>query len=317
MGLVDWWRRLFDRDPEKYDLDELARRLGVDRDSLLAIRPTYREFTVAKPSGGRRLIAAPDPELKQMQRRINRRLLQRLPAHACAMGFEQGRSIVTNAAAHTQKAVLIRLDMRNFFPATSAKRVHKYLRTIGWSKGASALLVRLCTWRGGLPQGAPTSPRLSNLVNYQLDARLAGWAENFRLLIVNPFTGNTGKWRDEGKVEVTYTRYVDDLVFSLAKDNERAVKAVIAAARRIVGEYGYRLHGRKKMRIRRRHQSQEVTGLVVNQRVNLPRRTRRWLRAVDHHIASGRESSLTPSQLAGWRALEKMIETQAQGKPKS
>jgi hypothetical protein len=309
MGLRDWWRRLrtWDWEPERFDLDELSRRLGVSLRPLLAVEARYHEFPVAKRSGGFRTIAAPDPQLKKVQRLIHRRLLQRLPVHRCAHGFSRGRSIVTNAAAHTGKAVVVRLDIRSFFASTSAKRVRKYFRTIGWSRQAADLLVKLCTWRGALPQGAPTSPRLSNLVNYQLDTRLARLAESFHMVWRNPATGEI---KDFGKTGATYTRYADDIVLSFDQDRAMVIKQMISDTRRIAGEYGYRLHRRKKMRIRRRYQCQEVTGLVVNQQVALPRRTRRWLRAVEHRVATSSEPSISREQLAGWRALQQMIETQ-------
>ncbi|MCH8042575.1 MAG: RNA-directed DNA polymerase [Planctomycetes bacterium] len=135
-----------------------------------------------------------------------------------------------------------------------------YFRAIGWNRPAAKLLVKLCTWQGALPQGAPTSPRLSNLVNYRLDARLAGLA---------------------ARHGATYTRYADDLTFSFAEDDRDSVGRVRCAARLILEEEGYRPHHRK-FQARRRHQRQQVTGLVVNRRVNLSRSTRRWLRAVEH-----------------------------------
>ena len=101
------------------------------------------------------------------------------------------------------------------------------------------------------------------------------------------------------------------LTFSFAADDSRAVHVLIRLCQRILAEEGYALHRRKKLRIARRHQRQVVTGLVVNQRLNLPRRTRRWLRAVAHHLAMGRPASLTAEQLAGWRALQAMIAGQA------
>ena len=84
----------------------------------------------------------------------------------------------------------------------------------------------------------------------------------------------------------------------------------IRMTKKIVSEYGYRLHQKRKLSIRRRHQSQRVTGLVVNERVALPRETRRRLRAAAHYLKTGRDASLTPKQLVGWEALAHMIETQ-------
>jgi retron-type reverse transcriptase len=81
-------------------------------------------------------------------------------------------------------------------------------------------------------------------------------------------------------------------------------------ARNILAEYGYRLNI-KKMNIRRKHQQQKVTGLVVNEKIALPRKTRRWLRAVQHHLETGKPASLTTEQIAGWQAIQQMIENQS------
>jgi retron-type reverse transcriptase len=288
--------------------EEVARRLDLSLAELRAVRPVYREFIVPKRSGGARRILAPEPELKELQRRILRRLFGRLRAHPAAQGFERGRSIVTNAKAHVGRAVVVRMDLKDFFPATRAKRVYRYFRKIGWDRDASKLLTRLCTHEDGLPQGAPTSPRLSNLVNYRLDARLTGLAERRR--VTNPRT--MGRLEDE-VIGATYTRYADDLTFSFPIDDPRLVRYVIRVTRQIVGSEGYELHLHKKLRISRRHDRQRVTGLVVNERVNLPRSTRRLLRAVEHRAATGGSPTLTAEQRAGWRALERMIERQREG----
>jgi hypothetical protein len=316
MALWGWLERLFLRafPGSGYGVEELARRLGLREDELRAIEPVYRSFSIPKRSGGTRHILAPDGSLKAIQRRILRRLLRRLRCHAAAVGFERGRSIVTNALPHVGKPVIVRLDLKEFFPSTRVARVRKYYRTIGWNREAAWLLVRLCTHQGGLPQGAPTSPRLSNLVNHRLDARLAGLAAysgppHYR----NPRTG--GRVIGPGNcVRATYTRYADDLTFSFDADDPKAIHDLIWRVQRIVEWEGYRLHLRKKLTIRRPHQRQVVTGLVVNDRVNLPRVTRRWLRAVEHRLARGGGATLTEAQLAGWRSLQQMISKQAAGK---
>src|SRR5205807_1123657 len=102
-----------------------------------------------------------------------------------------------------------------------------------------------------------------------------------------------------------YTRYADDLTFSFAVDDPRAIRDLIYRAKRILRAEGYEPNGRKQ-RIHRRHARQLVTGLVVNEEVNLPRTTRRWLRAVRHHLEAGRPASLTPGQLAGWLSFWRM-----------
>jgi retron-type reverse transcriptase len=148
------------------------------------------------------------------------------------------------------------------------------------------------THEGSLPQGAPTSPRLSNLVNFRLDARLDALAR---------------------KHGARYTRYADDMTFSFDADDAASVRLVVRVAKRILREEGYELHERRKLRVLRRHARQKITGLVVNEGVRLPRETRRWLRAVEHHARERRALTLTPAQLEGWRAFQKMIAEQSKG----
>jgi hypothetical protein len=275
---------------------ELARRLGVGEAELLALVPRYRPFKVQKRSGGQRIIDEPEEDLKRVQRLILRRLLGRLRSHPAAHGFERGRSIVTAALPHARRAVVLRMDVRDFFLSTRSERVSAYFRRIGWGVEAAGLLARLCTQRGGLPQGAPTSPRLSNLLNFRLDARLAALA------------------RAHG---AAYTRYADDMTFSFGSDDHETLVAVIRTTKKILRDEGYHLHTERKLRVLRPHTRQTVAGLVVNERVRLPRTTRRWLRAVEHRASAGRETTLTPAQLAGWRALRHMVDEQSKSRDRS
>jgi RNA-directed DNA polymerase len=237
-----------------YGVDELARRLKIDPEELRRTKPRYHELFIAKRNGGRRRILAPEASFKSLQRQVLHRLLARLKAHPAAMGFERGRSIVTNALAHQGQAVVLRLDVKDFFASTKARRVRRYFRLIGWNRPAASLLTRLCTHEGGLPQGAPTSPRLSNLVNYPLDARLSAMAT---------------------KLGAAYTRYADDITISLAEDDNGSEQSMQALGkpnprcgpvydpnhlhylRRFVHEVfekaGYTLHRRRKASVRRRH----------------------------------------------------------------
>jgi retron-type reverse transcriptase len=307
-------RRLFGQEavrpeqPARFTMADLASRLRVDAGALQALQISYTSFEIPKRSGGKRTISVPAAPLKQVQRLILRRLLGRLRAHPCATGFERGHSIVTNALPHAGKNVVIRLDLQNFFPSITAPRVEKYFGFIGYDREAAGLLTRLCTYEGALPQGAPTSPRLSNLVNYRLDARLAALAECSGM---------------------SYSRYADDMTFSArtsdvitaqrvnprgfgipAQGNPR-VNDIIHIVKDIIRDEGYRLHTQKKLRISRGHDRQLVTGLVVNARPNLPRATRRRLRAIEHHLRTGRSATLTPAQMAGWKALQHMIARQS------
>jgi retron-type reverse transcriptase len=273
-------------------VEELARRLEMPADELRAFSPRYRTAFIKKRGRGERQLLVPDKRTKELQRKLLNRVLRRLRTHAAAVGFERGRSIVHNALPHAGQSVVVRLDVVDFFPSTAAERLEQYFRRIGWNKSAAELLVRMTTHDGGLPQGAPTSPRLSNLVNYLLDVQM------FRL---------AKRWKGQ------YTRYADDITFSFPEDYPRHVRGVIQKARRILKTHGYQMHHWRKLHIRRQHQQQIVTGLVVNDHVNLPRSQRRTLRAVHHRLKNGRQASMSPAQLQGWDALQRMIRTQAEG----
>jgi retron-type reverse transcriptase len=268
----------------------MARRLDLEIEVIAAAKSSYHRYTIPKRNGGLRAICAPEAGLKKIQRRILRRLLKALKSHPCATGFEAGRSIVTNANAHVGAAVVLRMDIKNFFTSTRKSRIRRFFSSLGWNRLTARLLTQLCTYEGSLPQGAPTSPRLSNLVNYRLDIRLAGVAE---------------------KLGAAYTRYADDITFSFKTDRPLVVSKAIRQTKLVLADYDYKIHHKLKLSIRRKYQQQKVTGLVVNERVNLPRKTRRWLRAVRHHHQTQRPSSLTKEQLAGWSAIERMIAKQA------
>jgi RNA-directed DNA polymerase len=264
----------------------LAARLEMTVAQLRAFGPRYREFDVPKRGGGRRRIAAPDRGTRDLQRRIARRVLPVSSSHAAAYGFVRGRSMVDHARRHSGKAVVLRMDLRDFFNATTAERVRRYLRWV-WDEEAADLLTALTTHRGSLPQGAPTSPTLSNLVNRRLDARMAAFA---------------------ARHGVTYSRYADDITFSLDADDARLVRTLIRFSKKVVAESGYQLHQRRKLHVRRRHQRQLVGGLVVNGVPRLPRERRRWLRAVEHRFAIGSAATISEAQLQGWRAYRAMVD---------
>jgi hypothetical protein len=182
------------------------------------------------------------------------------------------------------------MDLKDFFTSTTAQRVKLYFEAIGWSSEAADLLTRLCTYQEALPQGAPTSPKLSNLLNHRLDARLSRLAE-----VLN----------------ASYTRYADDITYSLEEDNAASIRHLVYFTAIVARDEGYQVHRREKLYVRRRKDRQVVTGLVVNQRINLPREIRRWLRAVEHHCQTGRQINITNEQLAGWRSLQSMIQWQS------
>ena len=280
MGFFDF---LFGK--KEFDTNELCKRLGMSIQELHSTPLDYKEFCIKKRNGSLRRLFEPNPELKKVQRKILHKLLSALKANISATGFETGESIVSNAAMHADKAFIIKMDIKNFFSATSKERIYNYFRKIGWNSESANILTELCTHNESLPQGAPTSPRLSNLVNYLLDERLEQYA-----------TFN----------DLTYTRYADDITFSGETDEPEKIKRTIATTKKILRDFNYRSN-QKKLRVCRQNVRQIVTGLVVNKKVQLPRETRKWLRAIEHRAASGKPITLSEKELNGWRSLQKMI----------
>jgi hypothetical protein len=259
------------------ELDWFADLKGLGHKQNVPRLHHYHYRIAEKQPSGVRLIEAPQARLKAMQRRILTEILDRVPAYYdAAHGFVKGRSVRTFAAPHVGQRVLLRLDLQDFFPSISGARVQAIFRTMGYPETVADLLGGLCTnvtprrvWRGAegllpaatlretaamharphLPQGAPTSPALANLCAYRLDCRLTGLAD----------------WAG-----AVYTRYADDLAFSGGPEFARSVERYAAQVGAIVLEEGWSVQHRKT-RVMPPSAQQHLAGLVVNQRLNVPR----------------------------------------------
>eukprot|EP00913_Durusdinium_trenchii_P013399 g12580.t1 len=231
-----------------------------------------------KRTTGWRLIEAPKAALKSAQTKILDEILSRVPVHETAHGFTRGRSVLTNAAPHVGRHVVVKFDLENFYAAVGFARVVAIFRRIGYCREAANWLARLTTsalppgiafpqgdpnalqpyLRRHLPQGAPTSPALANLSAIGLDVRLSGLAKSYRL---------------------SYTRYADDLTFSGGPSLIASLRTFLPLATQIVREERFALQ-MKKRKVIRRHQRQTVTGVVVNQKTNVSRRDYDRLKAI-------------------------------------
>ncbi len=219
----------------------------------------YHYRVLAKGAGTVRIIEAPKPTLKELQRRILSEILNKLPLHPAVHGFRRGRSIKTFASPHVGKRVLLKMDLQDFFLNITGVRVQTIFRTMGYPESVADLLGGICTnsvpghgdlyARPHLPQGAPTSPALANICAYRIDCRLTGLA------------------RSAGAV---YTRYADDLAFSGDADFERRVERFSIHVAAILMEEGFTVNHRKT-RIMRQAVRQRLAGLTTNQHVNVVR----------------------------------------------
>ncbi|MFO0734854.1 MAG: reverse transcriptase family protein [Labilithrix sp.] len=285
--------------------DELASLLGVTEWSALAPGSAYIEFEVPKATGGTRRIAAPRKPLRIVQRKILDQILAKVPVHRAAHGFVPGRSTVTNAEPHLGAAIVIKMDLVDFFPSIHYRRVTGLFQELGYSAPIAADLAGLCTyrpklaggrrvWPGLLPQGAPTSPAITNLICRRLDARLTALA---------------------AKAGAIYTRYADDLTFSFAKDPAEALKLgrFFWWIDQICQQEGF-TENTKKRRVFRRSAQQRVTGIVVNEHLAVPRDARRRFRAILSNVkkngleAEARGNPDLEAWLRGFAAYVQMVQ---------
>lgn len=224
--------------PSILTLKHLAVRTGVSYMTLRSVverrGSPYKSFYMGKRSGGRRLISIPNSELMRTQRWLSTYVLRDLPVNHYSFAFQPKRSIADCAARHTGARWLFKMDVQDFFGSVTEIKVFRIFQKLGYEPLISFELARICTylppmsrkysraswqnWRersaipayheryiGRLPQGAPTSPMLSNLAMCDLDQLIARHAMNAGL---------------------TYTRYSDDLTFSTRKDNIDRVRAL-------------------------------------------------------------------------------------------
>jgi hypothetical protein len=241
----------------------------------------YRLFSKPKKGGGLRAIVEPDPRLKQVQRAVIAHFFKVERPHPAAVAYREKRSVADHVWPHAGAEVLVAADVADFFPATQAWRVEAWWRE-RVEDGPARLLTLLTTYRGGLPQGAPTSPALSNFLNRELDERLARRAE---------------------AAGACYTRYCDDMAFSWRRgpgppaDFENGVRATLH-------EYGYVLHPEKGWRVYRRRDEPEITGVILTRHggVRLPDRMRQTMRA----LAWSRDPR-DADRLGGYRGYEAMV----------
>ncbi|MGE4012627.1 MAG: reverse transcriptase domain-containing protein, partial [Alphaproteobacteria bacterium] len=219
----------------------------------------YRRFLIPKKSGGVRSIDSPRIFLKVLQWFIMDYLLPDIPIHGSVTSFVPGKSVVTNAMPHCRKAYVGSIDIEQFFPSLTIELVSKLFIENGYNEIEAFVLSKLVTKRGCLPQGAPTSPTLSNALLYRFDEQMTDYCA----------VGG-----------MSYSRYADDITIS-GNAGARIQAALLHAKRTLHAHYNLRIN-EKKTRIRSQGSQQRVTGVVVNEEPAPPRVYRRKIRAIFH-----------------------------------
>ncbi len=271
--------------PQLNDAATLAQAMGLTVGALRFLsfaRKTsktthYVRFALPKKTGGVRVISAPMPRLKAAQHWVLQNILQPVELHEAAHGFRPQRSIVSNARPHVASSVVINLDLKDFFPTLNYRRIKGVFRALGYAEATATILGLLCTEpevekveldgenyyvatsERHLPQGAPTSPALTNILCRRLDRRLLKVAEEMGFV---------------------YTRYADDMTFSTKEGQDsKQIGRLLRRVESIVAHEGFTVHP-TKTRIMRRASRQDVTGIIVNHKPGIDKTTMKRFRAV-------------------------------------
>jgi RNA-directed DNA polymerase len=255
----------------------------------------YTEFSVLKKSGGERIIRAPHKTLKVIQKRLAQDLsaieayleAKRVKKRDCVLahGFKKSFSIMTNGENHRRRRFVLNIDLKDFFPSINFGRVYGFFlknTSFGLKPKVAAVLAQIACHENELPQGSPCSPVISNLIAGALDIQLNQLAR---------------------KYNCTYTRYADDITFStseylfpsgIAQRTPGSINLWQASSKllKIIKRAGFELNP-SKTRMQLDHSRQDVTGVVVNQKVNIPASDYQTVAAMCHHMFMDGECFVT------------------------
>lgn len=228
--------------PPIFEFNHLCKLMGRSKGYLSSVIMSpenhYRKFTISKASSGVRVISAPYTALLECQRWIVSNILEKVKLAFVAHGFRKKKSILTNAKYHLKAPNILKIDLKDFFPSISLSRVISIFKALGYPNNVSYCLAKMCTSDGCLPQGAATSPYLSNIAIRKVDWRLYHLCKKCGLI---------------------YTRYADDMTFS----GKNIGNSFIYIVSKIVEEEGFKVNN-EKTRLHRRKGRRIVTGISVN-----------------------------------------------------
>lgn len=242
--------------PIIFDVKHFALLIGVNPKEIYSYylfpEELYKTIKIPKKKGGLREITAPSENLKYIQRWILDNILYRASVDNNVNGFIKNKSIVDNAKEHVGKECVMNLDIKDFFPSITYIQIYNLFIKFGYTRHLSMVFTGLCTYKNILPQGAPTSPFISNLICKRLDSRLDHLAK---------------------KVDATYSRYADDITFSGNKN----ITKYLSLIKRVITDEKFKVN-EKKVRVQFKYHQQMVTGIVVNEKLSVPTKTKKYIR---------------------------------------
>jgi len=250
--------------PIIFDFNHLCLLLGRNRNYLASVVNSntshYRTFNIPKRSGGSREITAPYPALLECQNWIYRNILTKTLIHPAAQGFTAKKSIVTNAKVHINQKQFLKIDLKDFFPSITINQVMTYFKELGYTNKVAYYLSAICCYGEVLPQGAPSSPALSNIIGRTLDKRLFAFAKKHNL---------------------KYTRYADDIAFS----GEEIPIKFIDYVSVIIQSCGFRVNTKKTILQQQEKTKRIITGISISDdTIKVPREYKRKLKQEIHCI---------------------------------
>ena len=247
----------------------------------------YHCFEIQKQSGKKRLISQPSRLLKGLQGWILVNILNRLSVSESCKGFEKGASIADNARPHIEANTVLNMDLKEFFSSINRSKVYNVFRVVGYNDIVSTIFTNLTVYQDSLPQGSPCSPKLANLVTWQLDKRIQGYV---------------------GKRGITYTRYADDLTFSGL--NPQIVAGIVRRIEDIIIDEGLAINA-AKTRISSSSRARVVTGLVLSKSTfGIGKKKYKILRAKIHKLTTPPEQKNNEllSHVNGYLAFLKSVD---------
>lgn len=260
---LEYSKRLFDRNvPIISSPKHFSLLVGIDHQYVCNMaygtEKFYRHFSIPKKNGNKREIDEPLPDLKFVQTWILKNILEKCCVSDYAKAYVKGKNLKHNARFHKAQKVVVVMDIKNFFPSININDVTKIFESIGYYHDLSCFLAHLCCLNNSLPQGAPTSPYLSNIRMLSLDNKICEYIS---------LNG------------IRYTRYADDLTFSGDFNSSFLINDIS----KIIYSEGFCINT-DKTRVLRQNTRQEVTGIVVNSHMQLSKEKRKKIRQQVYYI---------------------------------
>ncbi len=251
----------------------------------------YQSKNICTKNGKLRTIHSPSKALRYYQRQIVENYLSKTTIHKCCTSYQKGKGLKTNVLPHANNTYFLHIDIVNFFDYIKFTQVHKLFTDLIEDKYEAKIYTELCTLNGRLPQGALTSPSISNAVNYKMDSRIYGYSQKHNLV---------------------YTRYADDI--TLSSHDLASIQRALFVVKEILQDEGYKLNT-KKVRISKPGVQRKVTGLLINedQEIRIGRKKYRELRSMIYNYKNNisitrKENRVLFQQIVGWLSYLNVVD---------